>query len=127
MSSLLALRSFYPTDPLVQDILLRLSALHQVGKSVQFCWTPSHVGITGNELADAAARQASSVQSTRRFPLPARDLFPAASREFGHATADISRPRRLSYISSEMTRAGSQTVVFFPLSAQPSSKSLSSP
>ena len=77
LSSLLTLRSFYPSHPILQDILVRLSAIDQTGKSVQFCWIPSHVGITGNERADAAARRASSVPCTRRLPLPARDLYPA--------------------------------------------------
>ena len=78
LSSLLALRSFYPMHPLIQDILTRLTSLNQTGKSVQFCWIPSHVGIAGNELADAAARRAASAPCTRRFPLPARDFYPAA-------------------------------------------------
>ena len=80
LSSLLALRSFYPKHPFAQDILSRLKSLQQAGKSVQFCWIPSHVGIAGNELADAAARRAASVPCTRRLPLPARDFYPAASR-----------------------------------------------
>ena len=77
LSSLLALRRFYPSHPTLQDILARLSAIDQTGKSVQFCWIPSHVGITGNERADAAARRAASVPCTRRLPIPARDLYPA--------------------------------------------------
>ena len=77
LSSLLALRSFNPSDPLVQDILSRLTSLDRAGKSVQFCWIPSHVGITGNELADAAARRAASAHCTRRMSLPARDFYPA--------------------------------------------------
>ena len=79
LSSLLALRSFYPSHPILQDILARLSAMDQTGKSVQFCWIPSHVGIAGNESADAAARRAASAPHTRRLPLPARDFYPAAS------------------------------------------------
>ena len=79
LSSLLALRSFYPSHPLVQDILSRLTALNQAGKSIQLCWIPSHVGIPGNELADAAARRAASAPCTRRLPLPARDFYPAVS------------------------------------------------
>ena len=95
LSSLLAIRSFYPSPPLVQDILVRLTSLDQAGKAVQFCWIPSHVGITGNELADAAARRAASAPCTRRFPLPARDFFPAVSR-FVHSqwqAAWDARPR----------------------------------
>ena len=77
MSSLLALRSFNPSDPLVQDVLTRLTSIERDGKAVQFCWIPSHVGVTGNELADAAARRAASAPHTRRLPLPARDFYPA--------------------------------------------------
>ena len=77
LSSLLALRSFNPSDPLVQDVLARLTSLDLAGKSVQLCWIPSHVGIAGNELADGAARRAASAACTRRLPLPARDFIPA--------------------------------------------------
>ncbi|XP_043237640.1 uncharacterized protein LOC122389551 [Amphibalanus amphitrite] len=77
LSSLLALRSFNPVDPIVQDILARLQSVEQSGKFVQFCWIPSHVGIHGNELADAAARRAAAASCTRRLPLPARDLYSA--------------------------------------------------
>ena len=76
LSSLLAMRAFNPTNPLVQDILSLLTSLNRAGKTVNFCWIPSHVGIAGNELADAAARRAASVACTRRLPLPAQDYYP---------------------------------------------------
>ena len=76
LSSLLAIRAFNPTNPLVQDILSLLTSLNRAGKTVNFCWIPSHVGIAGNELADAAARRAASVACTRRLPLPAQDYYP---------------------------------------------------
>ena len=60
-------------------MLVRLSILGEVGKSVSFDWVPSHVGIRGNELADAAARRAASASHTRRLPLPARDFYPSIS------------------------------------------------
>ena len=77
LSSLLALRSSFSTHPLIQDILSRITSIHRAGKSVQLCWVPSHVGIAGNELADAAARRAASAPCTRRVVLPARDFYPA--------------------------------------------------
>ena len=79
LSSLLALRSYYPQNPILQDILKRLTALDQAGKKITLCWVPSHVGIPGNERADAAAKRASQAVCTRRLPLPARDFYPAIS------------------------------------------------
>ena len=74
------MRVFNPTHPFVQDILSLLTSVNRAGKTVKFCWIPSHVGIAGNELADAAARRAASAACTRRLPLPARDFYPVASR-----------------------------------------------
>jgi len=73
LSSLIALRAFNPSDPLVKDIALKLTSLAEEGKEVSFCWIPSHVGIAGNELADAAARRAADRPCTRSVPVPARD------------------------------------------------------
>ena len=75
LSSLVALKNFYPSDPIVQDIVLLLTSLKQEDKTVTLCWVPSHVGILGNELADAAAREAAAASATRSLPLPARDYF----------------------------------------------------
>ena len=47
--------------PLVLDVLDQYSAL--IYKTVLICWVPSHVGIRGNELADAAAKAALNEQS----------------------------------------------------------------
>ena len=41
LSSLLALKSFYPRCPLLQDILVRITSLNEAGKSLRFCWVPS--------------------------------------------------------------------------------------
>ena len=77
LSCLTALRSFHPRNPLVQEVLERLTALQRAGKQITLCWIPSHVGIAGNEAADTAAKRAAGKPCTRRFPLPARDFFPA--------------------------------------------------
>ena len=44
--------------PYVVIILEQLLYLHKKGKSVIFCWLPSHIGIRGNERADSSAKAA---------------------------------------------------------------------
>jgi len=50
--------------------------LEKSGKHVELCWIPSHIGITGNEKADAAAKAALCQQITFS-KLPATDLYPS--------------------------------------------------
>ena len=76
LSCLMALRSSDSQNPFVQEVLQRITSLKRVGKQITLCWIPSHVGITGNEAADAAARRAAEKPCTRRFPLHARDFYP---------------------------------------------------
>lgn len=79
LSSIQTLMSFNSKDNFVQKMQLRLTCLAKDGKNVTLCWVPSHVGIEGNERADAAAKRASSRPCTRRLPIPARDLLPHLS------------------------------------------------
>ncbi|GFW74643.1 RNase H domain-containing protein [Trichonephila clavipes] len=46
--------------PVVCDIIDITSRLHGKGCDIQFCWIPSHVGITGNEQVDIVARSAAT-------------------------------------------------------------------
>ncbi|GFV45514.1 RNase H domain-containing protein [Trichonephila clavipes] len=46
--------------PLVCDIGDITSPLHGKGCDIQFCWIPSHVGITGKEQTDIVARSATT-------------------------------------------------------------------
>ena len=49
---------------------LLMAILAKNGKNIILCWIPSHVGILGNEKADAAAKSALSLPVSR-MKLPA--------------------------------------------------------
>ena len=49
------------------------------GQNVVLCWIPSHVGILGNEKADAAAKTALSLSVTP-MKLPATDMYPPITK-----------------------------------------------
>ena len=63
-------------NTLIVSVLDKIQNLLLTGKSIKFCWIPSHVGIYGNEQADQAAKGAlqNSEIVTRR--LPYTDLIP---------------------------------------------------
>ena len=79
LNSLFAMRDFNTHHPVLQDILVLLTTLDRLEKSVFFCWIPSHIGITGNERADEAAKRASRGRYTLFLPLPAKDLLTVCS------------------------------------------------
>uniref|UniRef100_A0A6P7G7X2 Uncharacterized protein LOC114331508 n=1 Tax=Diabrotica virgifera virgifera TaxID=50390 RepID=A0A6P7G7X2_DIAVI len=58
LSSLNSLKHIFPKHPFEKLLKYQLSQAHEHGRSVQFVWVPSHVGITGNEEADRTAREA---------------------------------------------------------------------
>ncbi|GFQ74953.1 uncharacterized protein TNCT_376901 [Trichonephila clavata] len=69
LQSIVSLHS--SSHPILVDITYAL-ANHLKKKDIRFCWIPGHAGITGNELADAAARSATG--SSERFPILHSDL-----------------------------------------------------
>ena len=77
LSCLQAIEHHYIDHPLVLDVLEKYSAL--INKTVLFCWIPSHVGIRGNELADAAAKAALN-ETLTIMTLPYSDFKPLVKR-----------------------------------------------
>ena len=88
MSSLQALSGFKLEIDLVQRILKDYTALTNCGKSIVFCWIPSHVNIRGNERADTAAKSALSLPITN-MKLPGCDLIPRVSKHCSNEWQDI--------------------------------------
>lgn len=60
LSFLNAIDRHLPVDPMLQMIILSCHKLSQRGASVTFIWCPGHIGISGNEEADSAARNAAN-------------------------------------------------------------------
>ncbi|GBL90651.1 hypothetical protein AVEN_219319-1 [Araneus ventricosus] len=62
MSSLETLSHFHNgMHPVAMEILALLTILQNRDFDILFCWIPGHVGIVGNNLADDAAKTASSL------------------------------------------------------------------
>ena len=73
MSSLQCINGFNLDSDLIQKFLKDYTILAKNGKNIVLCWIPSHVGILGNERADAASKSALSLSVTP-MKLPATDL-----------------------------------------------------
>ncbi|GBO22608.1 hypothetical protein AVEN_133204-1 [Araneus ventricosus] len=72
LSVLQALSSLHRhSHPLAFSILDLHDRLVCKGFSILLCWVPSHVGISGNEIADTAAKNASAVLDN---PIPLKDF-----------------------------------------------------
>jgi hypothetical protein len=60
-------------NPLIQQAIEEYTVLFASNKTILFCWIPSHIGIRGNEKADAAAKLALTLQITD-FKIPYSDF-----------------------------------------------------
>ena len=64
-------------NPLVVEVLDEIQELiSRFDKIIQFCWVPSHVGITGNVKADKAANEGRAKEENTSLLIPSSDLIP---------------------------------------------------
>jgi ribonuclease HI len=73
LSTLTAIKHQQSSNPIIIRILVKLHHLKEQGKRVVFVWAPSHIGIIGNEAADAAAKGALA-RPISRAKVPHSDL-----------------------------------------------------
>jgi len=65
------------THPLIAKMIRWIIRLRNVGKKINFCWCPAHVGIPGNEAADKMAVEAArSNTPAANEETPYRDWYP---------------------------------------------------
>uniref|UniRef100_A0ABD2XN55 RNase H type-1 domain-containing protein n=1 Tax=Trichogramma kaykai TaxID=54128 RepID=A0ABD2XN55_9HYME len=53
----------------------KLYKANQIHKDIELIWVPSHIGITGNENADTAAKAAAESGSINQAEIPYSDIF----------------------------------------------------
>ncbi|XP_066900683.1 uncharacterized protein [Halyomorpha halys] len=81
LSSLKAIDYMYPKHHKISKIHYYLTTLVNLGISVQLMWVPSHAGITGNELADRAAREALTQPGRGKVVLTPTEMSRSLIRE----------------------------------------------
>ena len=80
LSSLQAIHGLKLDNPIVSDIIRYHDTMSR-HKDIVYCWIPSHIGISGNEQADALAKSALHRPEVI-FPLPQSDLRYCVSTYF---------------------------------------------
>jgi len=107
-SALEAIQHYNSSHPIVNDILSWLIRLAARRKNIRFCWVPAHVGVTGNELADSAARRVSTSNSEiYNASLPHRDYYAAIRKScrqhWAASWTDTNEANKLRSIKDSVT------------------------
>ena len=74
-SALLAIEAYNSKHPLIMEIQQWLYLIFSKHKKVEFCWVPSHTGISSNEIADANAKAAVHELQICNKNLPYTDYY----------------------------------------------------
>src|SRR5215470_12095358 len=80
------------------QVLKEYHNLTMLGKQIEFCWFPSHVGIPGNEQADALAKIAINQPTDEIILSHYQDLFDQIRRFITHPSKTYgTNPPRQNY------------------------------
>ena len=74
LSAVQSLGDVYTSHPILSRIHNILFSLKKDGFTISFAWVPSHVGIKGNELADTAAKEATTEARVSENRVTSTDL-----------------------------------------------------
>jgi ribonuclease HI len=74
MSCLQAILYLNLQNPVIVEIVERCHQLSILNKNITFCWIPSHIGIPGNEKADAVAKAALNIPISTDIKISHSDL-----------------------------------------------------
>ncbi|XP_073969831.1 uncharacterized protein isoform X1 [Rhodnius prolixus] len=74
LSAIKALQDRFSDDPFIIRIHETLHNLNTCDKKVIFVWVPGHIGVAGNERADAAAKQAACSNADLAIPVRPDDV-----------------------------------------------------
>lgn len=78
-SALKILKQYDPTHPIARSIINKINTTLEA-KQITFCKVPSHVGVSGNEKADTAAKEGSTLAPHYTHNIPLSDFFPIFRR-----------------------------------------------
>jgi hypothetical protein len=79
LSCLLVVKNRKFTTPLILEIASRVHEQISSGQKIVFMWLPSHVGLSGNSAADAAAKAAMGLVAGTA-PVPFVDFYASVNR-----------------------------------------------
>ena len=96
-----ALSSPRPTHGhIVQDILHQLAIVQEASNTVSFVWTPSHIGLAGNDTVDSLAKAACTLDLGDADPVPSLRCLRKYIHQAALATTthrrDAERPNSVS-------------------------------
>ncbi|KAB0805049.1 hypothetical protein PPYR_02019 [Photinus pyralis] len=74
LSTILSIKSAYPTNPIIQKIQDSIHQSLTQSNTITILWVPSHCGIRGNEEADTLAKEGATLTDILHLPIPSRDL-----------------------------------------------------